>query len=48
MRNRLAMEGLSDEEINRQLQLAEIEKERADALSQIKPNMEGAGLNPIY
>ena len=43
MRNRLAMEGLSDEEINRQLQLAEIEKERADALSQIKPNMEGAG-----
>ena len=42
MRNRLAMEGMSDEEINRQLQLAEIEKERADALSQIKPNMEGS------
>ena len=28
MRNRLAMEGMSDAEINRQLQLAEIEKER--------------------
>ena len=42
MRNRLAMEGLSDEEINRQVQLAEVEKQRADALSQIKPNMEGA------
>ena len=42
VRNRLAMEGMSETEINRQLQLAEIEKERADALSQIKPNMEGA------
>ena len=34
MRNRLAMEGMSDAEINRQLQLAEIERERADRISQ--------------
>ena len=32
MRNRLAMEGMSDAEINRQLQLAEIERERADRI----------------
>ena len=34
LRNRLAMEGMSDTEINRQLQLAEIERERADRISQ--------------
>ena len=34
IRNRLAMEGVSDAEINRQLQLAEIERERADRISQ--------------
>jgi len=42
LRNRLAMEGMSETEINRQLQLAEIEKERSDRLSQIGPDTEGA------
>ena len=42
MRNRLAMEGLSDEEINRQVQLAEIEKERTDRIAQAqKENLPG-------
>jgi len=42
MRNRLAMEGMSETEINRQLQLAEIEKERSERLRQIGPDTEGA------
>ena len=42
LRNRLAMEGMSETEINRQLQLAEIEKERSDQLSQIGPKTENA------
>jgi hypothetical protein len=42
MRNRLAMEGMSDAEINRQLQLAEIERERADRIAQAqKENLPG-------
>jgi len=42
MRNRLAMEGMSDAEINRQLQLAEIEKERTDRIAQAqKENLPG-------
>ncbi len=42
VRNRLAMEGMSETEINRQLQLAEIEKERSERLRQIGPDTEGA------
>jgi len=42
MRNRLAMEGMSDAEINRQIQLAEIEKERTDRIAQAqKENLPG-------